>query len=193
MPHPKGRKQSTRFKVLHAAAILFRAKGYEATTIAEIMLACGLTPGGFYAHFRSKAHLYAEALADAHSCQSTTQSVRNAGKDWLSARLANCEWQFLARDVANASPEVRKAYADALRVVRDILSTSAQRGHHNALAATALFVGALAISETIDDAGLKESIAEACRSAVQSLGSDEPLSFFWMPERAEGMSARSPH
>jgi TetR/AcrR family transcriptional regulator, transcriptional repressor for nem operon len=47
------RKQvaENRRRILEAAGRLFRAKGFEAVTVAEVMRAAGLTHGGFYGHF----------------------------------------------------------------------------------------------------------------------------------------------
>jgi AcrR family transcriptional regulator len=55
---------STRERILTEAMRLFGEKGYEATTIAEIEAAAGLTPGsgGLYRHFRSKADLLAAGV-----------------------------------------------------------------------------------------------------------------------------------
>ena len=39
------------------------SKGIEATGVAEIMAAAGLTHGGFYRHFDSKEELVTEAIA----------------------------------------------------------------------------------------------------------------------------------
>ena len=63
MPHPPGRKALTRARILRAARWLFRTRGYQATSIDAVMMACGLTHGGFYLHFHSKAALYREAMA----------------------------------------------------------------------------------------------------------------------------------
>ena len=52
-----------RQKILEAAGRLFRAKGFEAVTVAEVMRAAGLTHGGFYGHFGSKDDLIAQTLA----------------------------------------------------------------------------------------------------------------------------------
>src|SRR4051794_15051251 len=49
--------------ILEAASRLFRAHGFEAVTVAQVMQAAGLTHGGFYGHFRSKDDLIAQALA----------------------------------------------------------------------------------------------------------------------------------
>src|ERR1700733_4066638 len=50
--------------ILEAASRLFRERGYESVTVAEIMKAAGLTHGGFYGYFTSKDELIAAALAD---------------------------------------------------------------------------------------------------------------------------------
>ena len=55
----------SRRTILEAAGRLFRERGFEAVTVAEIMNAAGLTHGGFYGYFRSKDELLAEALGEA--------------------------------------------------------------------------------------------------------------------------------
>ena len=52
----------TRERLRQAALELFSTRGYQATSIADIESAAGLSPrtGGFYRHFESKAELAAE-------------------------------------------------------------------------------------------------------------------------------------
>ena len=50
--------------ILDAASRLFRERGYESVSVAEIMQGAGLTHGGFYGYFASKDALIAGALAD---------------------------------------------------------------------------------------------------------------------------------
>jgi AcrR family transcriptional regulator len=49
--------ERTREQVLQRAAELFNRRGYQATSIAEIMAATGLQKGGIYRHFASKDEL----------------------------------------------------------------------------------------------------------------------------------------
>lgn len=49
--------------ILDAAQGLFLARGYDATTIADVIAAAGVSKGGFYHHFASKEALI-EALAE---------------------------------------------------------------------------------------------------------------------------------
>src|SRR5260370_12614981 len=66
MPQNLARKARTRAEILDHAARLFLLRGHAGTNIDDIMLAAGLTRGAFYAHFTSKADLFAEALRAFH-------------------------------------------------------------------------------------------------------------------------------
>jgi TetR/AcrR family transcriptional regulator, transcriptional repressor for nem operon len=166
--HPRHRKQHTRQRILSAAARLFAAKGFSATTIDEVMHDCGLTRGGFYAHFRSKAQLHHEAVA---------QAQQENGLPLLAS---------LAKDVASATPEVRHGYARMVERVRDRLRVEMAQsalGQVAALAVTAMWVGALAVAQSVDDAKLAAEIAEACRKAARVLRDEGEAelrpSYFW--------------
>src|SRR5437870_9078504 len=54
-----------RERILHAAAQLFRERGFEGVGVADLMKEAGLTHGGFYGHFSSKEDLMAQACARA--------------------------------------------------------------------------------------------------------------------------------
>ncbi|MGB0904935.1 MAG: TetR family transcriptional regulator, partial [Mangrovicoccus sp.] len=58
----KAEKQKSHARILEAAAQVFREKGIEATSLADVMTAAGLTHGGFYRHFASKEALVAAAF-----------------------------------------------------------------------------------------------------------------------------------
>jgi TetR/AcrR family transcriptional regulator, transcriptional repressor for nem operon len=55
-------KANTRRRVLQEAAKAIRTEGVERMGVASVMAAAGLTVGGFYAHFKSKDDLVAEAV-----------------------------------------------------------------------------------------------------------------------------------
>ena len=50
--------------ILEAAGRLFRERGFESVTVADVMKSAGLTHGGFYGYFKSKDDLIAQALAE---------------------------------------------------------------------------------------------------------------------------------
>src|SRR5262245_19729150 len=62
-----------------AAAAEFRQHGIVATGLADLMAVAGLTHGGFYKHFRSKAELISEAAAEAIA--TTTQAMQTIGSE----------------------------------------------------------------------------------------------------------------
>ena len=55
------RKEATHERIVEAAARAIRRSGYGGTGVADIMRDAGLTHGGFYAHFRSREAMLAEA------------------------------------------------------------------------------------------------------------------------------------
>jgi len=63
--YPPAHKLATRRRIVAAASAAFRERGVEQTGLDEIMHRAGLTHGGFYAHFRDKSELVAEACAEA--------------------------------------------------------------------------------------------------------------------------------
>jgi AcrR family transcriptional regulator len=54
--------EDTHQQILHAAERLFAAGGYDATGVAEICRAAGVSKGAFYHHFTSKHDLFLELL-----------------------------------------------------------------------------------------------------------------------------------
>jgi AcrR family transcriptional regulator len=57
-------KQRTRSRLVEAAAELFQTKGYAATTIEDLVDRVGATRATFYLHFRTKADLVSEVMAE---------------------------------------------------------------------------------------------------------------------------------
>jgi TetR/AcrR family transcriptional regulator, transcriptional repressor for nem operon len=65
MPATSGQNtkgQNTRREIVQKAAPLFNKKGYEGTSLSELMHATGLQKGGIYRHFASKEKLAAAAF-----------------------------------------------------------------------------------------------------------------------------------
>jgi TetR/AcrR family transcriptional regulator, transcriptional repressor for nem operon len=66
-------KPDARSKLLDAALVIIRTKGYSATTVDELCAAAGVTKGAFFHHFKSKDEL---AVAAADHWSHTTGAVR---------------------------------------------------------------------------------------------------------------------
>ncbi|HEX4195543.1 MAG TPA: TetR/AcrR family transcriptional regulator [Stellaceae bacterium] len=62
MRYADDHKQQTHERLVKEAAAMLRAEGPERMSVATLMAKLGLTHGGFYAHFRSKDVLIAEAI-----------------------------------------------------------------------------------------------------------------------------------
>jgi len=63
MRYPVEETAAKHERIVKEASRLFRERGFENVSVAEVMKAAGLTHGAFYAHFRSKEELQAAAVA----------------------------------------------------------------------------------------------------------------------------------
>src|SRR5262245_32732581 len=131
MPWPKDHKSRTRRKIVAAASTAFRADGIEHVRVEDVMARAGLTHGGFYAHFDSKADLLREALdyAAEQTLEALTKPLadvpsedrwRTAIDSYLSpAHVAHpevgCPLASLGAEVARADSTTRKRLADGVR------------------------------------------------------------------------------
>jgi TetR/AcrR family transcriptional regulator, transcriptional repressor for nem operon len=188
MTYSSGHKPATRQKIVQAANRLFAAKGYEGTSIDEIMRASGLTRGGFYAHFASKGELYREACN--HGALLETMLSEYLGTPAPSAPSAARpqECAFLTVDIGSKRPEVRAAFTEAFTSISEKLRycsrASARSIESCSLSTAALIVGALAVARTTDNPGLKQKLIASCKENVGTLLNDSHRSmpaFFWEP------------
>ena len=187
MPHRKGRKEATRQRILQAAARLFATRGFAGTSIAAVMNECDLTSGGFYAHFKSKAQLYKEAICGVCATPALSITTDDRVEPGESNRLIDkLDFAFLATDVNSAAPEVRQAYALALESLQRQLDRNNPYGstgdYSTALAAAAVLIGARAVHASVDDQAIQRSMADACRSALQKIMKPERPTYFWSLE-----------
>jgi AcrR family transcriptional regulator len=62
LPKPPSKSEASRRAILHAAAGLFRQRGYAAVSLRDIAEAVGMKTGSLYYHFDSKESLVEEIL-----------------------------------------------------------------------------------------------------------------------------------
>src|ERR1700740_3293744 len=62
MGGPMTKGERTRRKIVEAAAPIFNKRGYEGSSLSELMEATGLKKGGIYRHFSSKEEFASEAF-----------------------------------------------------------------------------------------------------------------------------------
>jgi len=204
MPASKGQKDRSRARILDVAARLFSRRGFDGVGIDAIMAEAGLTRGGFYAHFPSKAALFAEVIATRHdlvqALRARTASAPDPLQDQaaaiLQARLATpipgaghtaCSFASLAADAARGPEPVRQAFAaqiDAFweELFRGRASPPTPDDTDTALRILSLSVGALALARAADDGRLSDALLAAARSQVAS----------WMRDLQAGKEGGSP-
>lgn len=176
----KAQVQENRARIVEVAAALFRERGYDGVGIADLMGAAGLTHGGFYKHFGSKADLMAEAAAfgiartAAESaalapCDFVQRYLSRAHRD---ARDSGCTIAALSGDAARQSEQVKATFAAGIEASlaagpsRDAQLDGAGQGAARAamLNTLAHAVGALVLSRACPDhAPLADEILQVCR------------------------------
>lgn len=166
-----------RQKILEAAGRLFRARGFESVTVAEVMKAAGLTHGGFYGHFKSKDDLIAQTVAHALAASAPGESDLSRFADaYLSSKhcadlAGGCATAGLGAETIRQSPEARAAMTAGLRGQIERLSRSApgataQERRQAAIGSWAAMVGAVILARLSDDPALSEEMLEQTRAWI---------------------------
>jgi TetR/AcrR family transcriptional regulator, transcriptional repressor for nem operon len=189
VPVNPNRKARTRQEILDHAARLFRLRGYEATTIDDVMLAAGLTRGAFYAHFSSKDDLFAEVLRNSHGLlrqlrARTGEDPRTLGrealrilgdylhKDHIAEVSVGCTLAALPGDVGRARLPARLAYANAVYGLIAELGRGLHRPRRldpDATAAAVLCVGAIGMARASGDRRLGDWLLRCAYRAARAL------------------------
>jgi TetR/AcrR family transcriptional regulator, transcriptional repressor for nem operon len=158
-----------RLRILAQAARLFRAKGFDAVSVVEVMQAAGLTHGGFYGHFVSKDDLIAQSMAFAL----TDGGEHNRSFDvFLSSYLApahrdapemGCPTAAFASEARRQTPEARAAMTEGTRVQIARLSESLKmQGEREsrtaAIGCWSAAVGAMILARAVEDTALSDEI-----------------------------------
>lgn len=118
-----------RQRVLDAASRLFRVRGFEAVSVAEIMKSAGLTHGAFYGHFASKDELIAQTIAHTLARTPVPANLTRFAAGYLSSRHRDdiadgCPVAALGSETIRQTSEARAAMTGALRKQIERLSES---------------------------------------------------------------------
>ena len=189
MRYPSDHKQKTRARVVAAAGAVFRRDGYHAAGVDAVMKEAGLTAGGFYAHFRNKEALFAEAMR--HGVQTVfpqhdkwmsgavgPERIRRLFHGYLSLRHARalahgCPFASLMPEVARAGPGVKEQTHQALEAWVDRLLTDLQppRKGDRQFARTliALAIGGLELARAMPDERQAQRVMQGCREGIDEL------------------------
>jgi TetR/AcrR family transcriptional regulator, transcriptional repressor for nem operon len=185
MRKSKAETAKTRQRIVEVASEAIRNKGIEATGVAEIMAAAGLTHGGFYRHFGSKEELVTEAVAlSRNDYLAGTLSAAVQGPEALLKHFQEYVSPLHRDDVGSGCPLA----ANGSELVRSDATT-----RHNATEAFRLWfgkaapymrsqgdaskvemainvvtnmIGALTMSRLVDDPALSDQILQATRKRI---------------------------
>lgn len=184
------RKDISHERIVAVAARAIRRGGFQGVGVADIMKEAGLTHGGFYAHFRNRDALLAEALesaGQASAAQLNTVVARRAAHGssplralvdaYLSERHlgeieAGCPVAALAGEMPRQAAEVREAAAVRVRSmlvgVRRALPEGTPAANAAALAAAVAsqLVGALQLARALGDNAEGRALLKAAREAL---------------------------
>ncbi len=181
--YPAGHKERTREQIVGAAARAFREEGVAGVSVPELMGRAGLTHGGFYAHFRNKDQLVAEACRCALR-ESSARLMETARQAPPGERLAafirayasrthrdepggGCVLPALAAELGRHAPEVRAAFTESFTGSIDTLARALPEDGTDrtdrALALMSGLAGAVMLSRAVDDPALSDRILQSAR------------------------------
>ncbi len=170
-----------RRKILDVASRLFRERGFDAVTVADVMSAAGLTHGGFYGYFKSKDELIAQSLAEvvqgARGATSTLDLVTYAGR-YLSPEHRDdcgggCPLAALGAEASRQAQEVRAALGGGLGAQIDRFAASLggvdpAEARRAAIGGWAAMVGAVILARLTDDPALSDEILGETRAWIDA-------------------------
>ena len=184
MRYVEDHRRQTHDRIVENASYGLRLKGAEGLSVVDLMKLAGLTHGGFYNHFDSRAALVGEAIAFAMDQMTERWKKLADGKangerfealiaDYLSSRHRDnpkhgCPLPALAADVARSSSSERRALASKLEKMIDIFvevlpAKGSQEARQIATGAIATMVGSIVLSRAVGAGKLSDDILDAGR------------------------------
>ena len=187
MPYSLAHKARTRERILEAARRAFSRVGYDAVRIEDVMDGAGLTRGGFYNHFRSKAELFAAAVESYglstpwSGAAAPARSARDLARWMIDFYLSDemlrnveirCPLYGLPNDVARAGAAPRAAYTRLIERTAGVFKAAlggSPEADDRAGAIVALCVGAMLLASTTDAGALQDSLRASARRQATAL------------------------
>ncbi len=174
MRYPAKETAAKHERIVKEASRLFRERGFDNVSVAEVMKAAGLTHGAFYAHFGSKEELQAAAVAYGQevSLSRLQRSKRKKSKGsftdvYLSPGHRDnpgdgCTMAALAQEVARSTPELKAAFEQGLENI-----LAAKRGDRKeAIFWTAAMIGGVVLARAVRDPRLSDEILGSVRQKL---------------------------
>ena len=176
----------TRKRIIEVAARAFKNNGIEATGVAEVMAAAGLTHGGFYRHFESKEQLVTEACASSMELMvEAAQTAAGQGdaaflkhlesfitKDTRTAYLCGCPLVAMGSELARSDIETRRAVSQGYRQLIDIIAgrgSGDKAAKEDATFTLCSMIGAVTMAKIMDDPAFSEQILTIARKRLAEI------------------------
>ncbi len=179
---------ANRERVIDVASRLFRERGFDGVSVADVMKGAGLTHGGFYGQFDSKDQLAAEAcgraavgaakkwnaIADASGADAFEALVRfYLAPERVSSPGAGCIFASLGPEAARQDRPVRRVLAKGLESLLSVLTCaipgrSAANRRKRAIAAMSQMVGAMVLARCVGDRAFAGEILAAASADLLS-------------------------
>jgi TetR/AcrR family transcriptional repressor of nem operon len=187
MRYLEDHRRQTHSRIVENASYGLRLKGAKGLSVVDLMKLAGLTHGGFYNHFESRAALVGEAIAFAMDqmtvrwrrlANGTTNGERLEAliDDYLSPRHRDnpkhgCALPTLAADVARSGPSEQQALASKLEKMIDVFvdllpGEPPRQARQIAMGAIATMVGSIVLSRAVGAGKLSDCILDAGRKTA---------------------------
>ena len=167
-------------RILASAARLFRQRGFNDVTVADVMKDAGLTHGAFYGFFPSKEVLIAEAVGQALPPAPDKAKPRRRAADFADGYLSvkhrddrgnACFFSSLGTEASRGSSDLRHRMTEAVRRRIDHLGVeaegdTAEEKRRAAIMAWSAMVGAMVLARLVDDERLSKEILKETRTAL---------------------------
>lgn len=189
MAHRMGQKEESKAKLLKSAGRGFRSHGFGGLGVDGLAKAANVTSGAFYAHFKSKADAFREAVVV--GMQDLKRGVEltreQLGSRWREGFIDfymgdrrtcdmadSCALQSLSGEVARAGDDVREAYEVELRAIIEATAAGLEgmpnARREEAIALFALLAGGVTLARAVRDPAFSDEIGAAVRKAALGLG-----------------------
>jgi TetR/AcrR family transcriptional repressor of nem operon len=185
MKKSKVETAKTRQRIVEVASEVIRNKGIDATGVAEVMAAAGLTHGGFYRHFGSKEELVTEALATSRK-DFVAGAVHAAGlgADAMLKHLqeyvapshrddigSGCQLAANGSEIVRADAKTRHNATEGFRLIFEkaapfMRSQDDEGQTEMAISVLTNMIGALTMSRMVDDPALSKKILDVTRRRI---------------------------
>jgi len=175
MRYPEKETAAKHERIVQEASRLFRERGFENVSVAEVMQAAGLTHGAFYAHFNSKEELEVAAVAYGQrvSLGRLQRAADNDSKGPYAAERYLSRWHrdnpgdgctmaALGQEVARSAPGLKTAFEEGFE---EIISASGG-DREEAMFRLAAMIGGVVLARAVQDPRLSDEILSSVRQKL---------------------------